>query len=177
MNIQRLSAVLARANSCPPMQFRAEFYEIKQHICETFGKLIGHDVQYIKKTCWGDYYEGCSDHCDRCGGTGIYSETWWKLERWKVGERVFHRPAQRLSRSEAVGYAVNIEGKISHKKTAKARDCAGALFLLFAPHRIAIPSIENQGACEHYRRAMRIACFVGPVTRKSLVVSQVEVPF
>ena len=59
MNTVALSAILARANACPPIHFRNQFFDVKKHVLDRFGTKT--DVihwQTIEKRCWGEWYQG-----------------------------------------------------------------------------------------------------------------------
>jgi sulfatase maturation enzyme AslB (radical SAM superfamily) len=161
MNLKILAAVLARANSCPPMNFRQEFYAIKQHILKMFGRIVGEDIQRIERRCW-NYY--CDDDCDRCGGTGIYSCSYYRLERWELSGRIFHRPAERIL-SKPVHW--NIDGKIEHKRWLNAKKCAAALFILFAPRFVNF-QIGEEGV-NNFRASIRIVAAIGMIPESHLL--------
>lgn len=172
-----LSAVLARANACPPANFRAEFYEIKQHILSLYGVHVGFDYQRIVHHCWGEYYGSCGDDCVKCGGTGIYQTVIVELERWRYRRRVFHRPVRRLFGDEAKTAPITIEGKIEHRRMEKARDCAAALFVIFAPHVISLAT-DNRQMAAAARRCFRIVAAIGPVPREHVIQPAEEtIPF
>lgn len=171
MNHAILSAVLARANACPPISFREQFYGIKQHILERWGVRCGTDYQRIVKRCWA--YD-CDEDCGRCGGTGVYETMTVELERWLFHHRVFHRPVKRLYGKEAQHAPITIEGKIEHRRIEGSRVCSAALFLLFAPHHLNIETRGGASSVDFARRAIRIAASIGPVA-KGDVMTPVEV--
>lgn len=177
MNQTVLAAVLARANGAPPMHFREQFYEVKQHIVARWGSLRGLVYQRIEDRCWGEHGNLCDRYCGKCGGTGIYRALTVELEEWELEGRVFHRPLRRVLYTSQ---PIAIHGRVHHRRIVGARDCAGALFLLFAPHLVDL-HVLTPGGSEALRRAMRIAAAIGPVPRSSVIRSQVprssEIPF
>lgn len=130
VDVRRLAIVLKHANSAPPsgdLQ-RQAFYELKQRICEQYGESDGEDIQHIVDKCWGYRYHPCDDDCDKCGGTGIFSEKWIILQRWKIGGLVFHRPTRRVSEPELLPL---INGLIRHKRSKMATSCQRVLSMVF----------------------------------------------
>lgn len=114
-----LATLLHYANSSPPCN-TTDFYALKERLLKRYGKLIGYDMQEIRKDCWGSYsyrednHIGCQgDCCRQCGGTGIYSIRWHSLERWEWCGFVFHRPAHTLYTKPET--PVTIHGRIEHK--------------------------------------------------------------
>src|SRR5262249_25447812 len=96
--ITLLSFALHVANAKPAAPIRERFYEIKDRLLHRFGEADGLDYQKINKKCW-DCNDGVNDwdggSCERCDGTGNYSTTYVKLERRRLGRRIFHRPVDR----------------------------------------------------------------------------------
>ena len=130
IDTKRLARVLRTANAYPyGLGDKRSFYTLKQGICETFGRKIGKDVQKITHDCWGPHWGQCGPDCDKCGGTGIFEIVYVELERWQVGDCVFHRPVGRCSRPHQ---GANIDGIIKHRKKAGWRACAIALARLFS---------------------------------------------
>lgn len=108
-------AVIARllhlANSSPPAVGRTEFYALKERLCRRYGRMEGYDLQHIVKSCWDcDGRKGCW----RCGGSGVYSQVWVYLERWRIGGYVFHKPIIRhYTKPETLG-SVTFNGYVQH---------------------------------------------------------------
>lgn len=130
IDVRRLAVVLRHANTQPPPGelAREAFYRMKQVICEQYGSLDGYDVQRIAHKCWGRPGYGCDDDCDRCGGSGIYQERRYLLQRWRLGGLVFHRP---IDTPGPLMLPPTIEGKIRHKPSKLAAAARRALELAF----------------------------------------------
>lgn len=122
IDIHRLAIVLKHANAQPPFNLgeRTYFYKLKEAILRTYGKLVGEDVQHIRKVCWGcggsgwinePHFSMPLDLCDKCRGTGTYSERWILLERWEIGGLIFHRPVGPTEKRTAT-----IEGLVKHRR-------------------------------------------------------------
>jgi hypothetical protein len=109
---------------------------------------VGHQIQRIEKECYacggrgvgGRYGDEPGDECYRCGGDGVWEVVYWKLERWSLGGRTFHRPAGRATRLEyeeaadgRPGTLRPIDGLVEHRrpKGFRAREAALWLALLF----------------------------------------------
>lgn len=137
MNTVALSAILARANACPPIHFRNQFFDVKKHVLDRFGTKT--DVihwQTIEKRCWGEWYQGgCHADCQKCGGTGWYLRKTVSLEVWKFGRFTFHRPLRSIpwSEWEAMNRNPDIVGVKQYRSIRYAKMCCGALFVLFCP--------------------------------------------
>src|SRR5581483_4549786 len=72
------------------------FYAFKKRFLARHGEREGYDLQHIRQVCHscggsGRYFD--LGDCRRCDGTGTYAwkEIW--LERWILGGRLFHIPA------------------------------------------------------------------------------------
>ena len=136
MNVARIGRLLQAANTQPHGVFgdKDQFYAMKEGICKQFGKIDDkHDVQKIRKVCWdcggaGDDGFGWAGGCCRCGDTGTYEVIYVKLERWIVGDCVFHRPAGRIDRPHT---GANIDGLIKHKARRGWRASGIALARIF----------------------------------------------
>lgn len=114
--IRALCKALHVANAKPPQIIRDQFYDIKDKVLKRFGQAEGFDYQRIDKKCW-DCDGGVSvwndDYCSRCDGSGIYLTTYVKLERWRLGWRVFHRPVDRyVDRDSYYDFEENDEGLV-----------------------------------------------------------------
>jgi hypothetical protein len=107
---------------------RTEFYDLKNKLLIRFGHFEGHQIQEIRKHCWGEYECGCKPACRRCCGSGIYDLFWVTLERWQWGRFSFHRP---VGRSRIKPDLVQIHGYIEHKKYGRASGEAVLWLYLF----------------------------------------------
>lgn len=129
-----LSYLLWLANSDPPYCHRERFYAMKTRILRRYATREGTDLQEIPgKKCWGPYQSGClGRRCRRCEGTGWYAFPFWvKLERWRLGSRLFHIPGSRqYQRPDGL---VGIVGRIEHQHVDhwSAREAALWLALAF----------------------------------------------
>lgn len=94
------------ANRQPFGVHRNDFYDLKHRLLQRYGRFTGHQIQEIRKDCWGERrYDDqdldsdgyttvpCGPNCKRCRGTGIYDIRWVRLERWEFCKYVFHVPA------------------------------------------------------------------------------------
>ena len=125
-----IDRLLHLANAAPPIVNTREFYAVKDRLLRARGELLGHEWQHIADRCWGPWNcAGCPGAtCYRCGGTGIYRQKWVRLERWRLGRHIFHRPIQ-TSYADP-GVPVTIVGRIHHQATG--RRSHEALFWLYA---------------------------------------------
>lgn len=114
MLIRVLAWLLICANAKPAHSHREPFYRLKDRLLHRFGRLIGTEWQHIRKTCWSceDGMRDDGDSCWKCGGTGIYQQTWVLLQRWEIGGAIFHRPVRRTP-LDPHG-VVTIHGYITH---------------------------------------------------------------
>jgi hypothetical protein len=128
--LHRLATVLHHANCSPPPHCREDFYKLKQAICEKFGVREHDDLQRIVDKCWGYRYTECGPDCEKCGGSGIYSQVIVRLERWRLAYRVFHKPIGRVS---APIEPITIEGRIRHTHKKLGFACWRVLTLLWQP--------------------------------------------
>lgn len=151
-----LATLLHYANADAPFLHRTEFYALKTRLLERYGTKTAIETQEIRKKCWGwrDEYggdKGCrGDDCTKCGGTGVYSLRWVKLERWQWCGYVFHRP---------IGYQFNppdpttvkIFGRIEHADYGRAsQEAALWLYLLCGEWRLLWKSLRSSCACGWY---------------------------
>jgi hypothetical protein len=114
MLIRVLTWLLVRANAKPPSGHPETFYSMKEQLLRRFGRMIGAEWQHIRKTCWS-CEDGVLDdghYCWKCGGTGIYQQTWVLLQRWELGGAIFHRPVYRTTLDPHE--IVTIHGYITH---------------------------------------------------------------
>lgn len=119
------SILLGLANSAartwdhyPAPSARERFYALKREILLTHGHAAGFDVQHVQKNCWrcggnGRHPWDPAESCDKCNGTGLYSERWFLLARFRLAGRVFHCPAGRLESAPDV--QPTIEGLVQHQ--------------------------------------------------------------
>ena len=111
----RLARVVDRANRKPGD--KTGFYQLKDVILKAFGNPDGFDRQLIEHGCWGESYMGCGPQCMKCCGTGVYQRTCVRLDRFRLGEFVFHQPNGTLpvvakGLCEIVGYVGHTESRI-----------------------------------------------------------------
>lgn len=102
----------------------SRFYGVKEKLLRRYGRFAGHELQEIRKECWGprvrgdwydDSFSGCKGaSCSRCGGTGLFDIRWIRLERWEWRGYVFHRPAGDTRVKPDITH-VRIFGRIRHK--------------------------------------------------------------
>lgn len=129
-----------------------DFYRIKDRILTKYGKVVGHDVQFIE-----------GKKCNSCQGRGyhykygrngrVYDQTdcyhcWWGwfkhpawvlLQRIQFGRYVFHKPIQKDFKiknpfTKELGCNVTdtvIQGYIDHSRTAHGKDALVILYLLY----------------------------------------------
>jgi hypothetical protein len=134
-----------------------EFYRIKNRILTKYGKVVGHDVQFIEgKKCrscggkgfhyrygYGHYYNTAD--CYHCWGGWYKSPAWVLLQRIRFGRCIFHKPIERKLQSKNpyiqsdympedlrlnLGPEV-IQGYIDHKRTKFGKNARTILFLLY----------------------------------------------
>jgi hypothetical protein len=100
------------------------FYAFKKRFLKRFSFQDGWDMQTIEKECWscdGTGIYGEDQICRKCGGYGIYrtSEIW--LQRWPLGDKVYHIPEfcspTHEERKQTNSPRNHIEGKIKHGMT------------------------------------------------------------
>jgi hypothetical protein len=104
--------LLHLANADAPTLHRRDFYALKERLLARWGTIVGEDVQRYRRECYGYGFDGCEGKsCRKCGGTGVFSESWVLLERWEFCGYTFHRPVG-PTRPRAVDY---IDGRIRHE--------------------------------------------------------------
>lgn len=142
-----LSYLLHHANR----EYRSDdFYKVKDMILTRYGKVVGHDVQFIEgkkcHSCQGRGYRykyGLNGKpydtadCWHCWGGWYKQPTWVLLQRVKFGQYTFHKPAERKYGKNnpfinecGVNKEV-IEGYIDHTRTNYGKDARVVLFLLY----------------------------------------------
>jgi hypothetical protein len=97
------------------------FYPLKDELLRKYGIPDGWDLQVIKNECWdcngtGECFFDQSD-CYACDGTGIYSQRSVRLDRYRLGDRVYHIP--QAAGIEPSGYKNKIEGLVRHEAVSK----------------------------------------------------------
>lgn len=139
--IARIVSLLLHVANSHPHYPTEVFYAMKERLCRRFGKLVGHDTQFITRPCFGnwdparDYWGGCTKTAEcKCGGNGVFDFYWVTLERWEVGGRLFHRPIAR--HRLAPGSPVTIHGRVEHRSYGKwSLECQMWLAIFFdRPH-------------------------------------------
>lgn len=153
-----VSTLLHYANASPPHN-RTEFYALKSRLVEEHGRFCGHDLQEIRKECWGPLvpfseggYEGerrgCQgEKCRNCGGTGVFDIRWIRLQRWEWCGRVFHSPDGETRRPPDAG-SVNIFGRIEHPKYGRAsHEAVLWLYLLCGEWRLFWKAMRGSCCC------------------------------
>ncbi len=140
-----LAWLLHYANARPASWTQREFYDLKTRLLKRYADFQGHEIQEIRKECWGGYYTGCGPKCTCCGGTGIFDLFWVRLERWQWGRYVFHYPTGRTwMRPESV----QIRGRIEHAKYGMvSSEAALWLYLLTGELRLLWRSLKNTCSC------------------------------
>jgi hypothetical protein len=151
MNIT--ATLLHYANASPPHARRA-FYAVKDRLLRKYARFTGHQIQEIRKECWGpwnresDCRAGClGEKCPHCRGTGVYDIRWVRLERWQWGKYVFHIPAGD-TRTIPSPYPPDgmIRGRIEHANYGrKSHEALLWLYLLCGEWRLLWRSLT--GAC------------------------------
>ena len=148
-----LATLLHYANASPPVN-RTEFYALKDRLCRRYAEFRGHDIQEIRKECWGDQRDvygdwgGCGPNCRRCGGTGIFDVRWVRLERWHWFGYVFHRPD---GDTRIKPDSVQIHGRIEHPNYGRASNEAALwLYLLCGEWRLLWRALKGSRCCGWY---------------------------
>lgn len=142
-----LSYLLHHANR----EYRSEeFYQVKDRILTRYGKVVGHDVQFIEgkkcNSCQGRGYHykygrngkpyDTAD-CNHCWGGWYKQPAWVLLQRIQFGKYIFHKPFEKKfgSKNPFINECgVNkeiITGYIDHTRTKFGKDARTILFLLY----------------------------------------------
>lgn len=123
-----LAALLHYANSRPPFS-KSEFYAVKKRLIQRFGTWDGDDLQHIVAECWGywsnygDESTPCGPDCRKCGGTGIYRESWHILQRYTWHGYKFHVwHHQAYSQPQSDHYVNRIVGRVTHRNYGRWSD-------------------------------------------------------
>lgn len=167
---QRLLAKLLHYANAGHPAFRSEFYALKERLLRKYGTFRGHDLQEIKKECYGEsvgYYEwaGCKGtKCRRCGGTGVFDIRWVRLERWEWRGYVFHRPVDDTRIPPAVG-SVKIFGRIEHADYGlKSAEAVLWLYVLCGEFRLWARSLRASRYCRpRFWPMLRLQAVVMPL--------------
>jgi hypothetical protein len=144
--------LLHLANASPPSN-RTEFYALKTRLLKRYATFRGHEMQEIKKQCWGEShykdgderYRPCGPKCRRCGGTGIFDLRWVRLERYLWLGYVFHSPA---GDTRVRPDSVQIRGIIEHQDYGrKSAEAVLWLYLLTGNWRMFGRQITRSYCC------------------------------
>lgn len=155
-----LSRLLHYANANPPFTHRARFYDLKDKLLRKHGTFRGHEIQEIKKLCWGEIshynswgdpvYHNCNPACGRCGGTGIFDIRWIRLERWEWGRYVFHIPVDD-TRVPPDPKSVSIHGRIEHPNYRRlSNEALLWLYLLCGEWGVLWKALRSWSCCGWY---------------------------
>lgn len=154
-----LATLLHYANADPHFLHRADFYALKHCLLKRYGRFAGHDIQEIRKECYGRRdrwygdWEGCpGEKCPKCGGTGVFDIRWFRLERWEWGGYTFHVPSGE-SRKIPSPYPPKgmICGRITHPDYGRAsHEAALWLYLLCGEWRLLWWSLRGSCCCGWY---------------------------
>ena len=146
------ATLLHYANSSPPVVGRTEFYALKSRLLKQHGTRDGEDVQHIVAPCWGYYDQsGCEGaECTKCGGTGIFHETFVRLLRYRWGRYSFHTPIER-SYTSCFGQWPTIKGRVEHRRYGRVTSEAVLwLYLLCGEWRLLARALKSSAACGRY---------------------------
>lgn len=152
-----VATLLHYANSCPP-HWRSEFYALKSELMRRHGTFCGHDLQEIRKECWGpwerdDYGEysptKClGENCPKCDGSGLFDVRWVRLERWEWCGFSFHCPSGDTRVPPEPGTHIAIHGLIAHPNYGRAsQEAALWLLLLCGEWTMLWRALRSSRAC------------------------------
>lgn len=145
-----LADVLHCANSRPLHIKQREFYALKDRLLERYGTSDGFDLQHVIQECWdcegtGKLYMEAlhlgqetriyAGKCHRCNN-GVYRQFWVRLERYRMGRHLFHRPRERYYNDPGLTLQHPvIEGYVRHREYRGHLPLEAAfwLFLVFEP--------------------------------------------
>lgn len=109
-----------QANAGVYPQKRSLFYPLKHTLLQRYGTPDGWDRQKIVKICYrcdgtGVYVNGWGicDECWHCHH-GVYSQRLIGLDRYKLGDYVYHVPRLRSPESNDTTFNQQIDGLIQH---------------------------------------------------------------
>lgn len=150
-----LATLLHYANSSPPWNIR-HFYALKHRLLKRYATFLGHDMQEIRKECWGPWNDwdgpsGCPGaSCRKCRGTGIYDIRWHRLERWWWLGYTFHVPSgSTIIRPKTTGPM--IQGRIEHKDYGRlSGEAVLWLYLLCGEWWLLWKAMKSSCACGWY---------------------------
>ena len=124
-------------------EFRDSFYFAKKRCLKRFGLHDGYDIQVIPaSTCqicdhgtykgrylnWDEEYWS---ECGKCKGLVHIPERKIALERIKLGEHVFHQPAESIDVTTIIPVS-KVEGYVQRPNDSKYKfDCVFILFFIF----------------------------------------------
>ena len=150
-----IATLLHYANASPPWNSQ-DFYSLKSRLLNRHARFCGHDLQEIRKKCWGyrdwdsDYqdYMGCAGAtCKKCGGTGLIDIRWVRLQRWEFCGYVFHCPDGDTRVPPPIGTKLII-GRIEHANYGRASSEAVLwLYLLCGEWRLLWKELRSSRAC------------------------------
>jgi ribosomal protein S27AE len=152
-----LGYLLHLANRSVSIISREGFYNLKVKLLKRYGTFDSIEMQHVKKECYscknGVFISKWKepDTCWACCGTGIYTEFYTRLEKYKLGNYYFHTPTAKALKYDKVegkfyfsscvhqykpieaDKAVLIEGLIEHTKPNYnlAREATLWLYLFF----------------------------------------------
>ena len=111
-------------NSAPKdWPYKQAFYKlVKEEILHEFGYMAGYDLQVIDHACRRCHngITSRSRRCMDCDGQGIYSKSKFVLERWILGDLLFHKPINNAFIPEYGLFNNVIHGIINHKHDMQA---------------------------------------------------------
>ena len=151
-----IAYLLHVANTDPPTTTRTGFYDLKHRLLKRRAHFAGHDIQEIRKECWGPWnrrgYDrvGClGERCPHCGGTGVFDLRWVRLERWEWAGYTFHVPVDN-SRVVPSPYPNPrmIHGRIEHRDYGRgATEAALWLYVLCGEWRLLWRTLRGSSHC------------------------------
>lgn len=151
--MQRILATLLHYANAEGSTRHSQFYALKDRLLRKYGEFRGHELQEIKKDCWGDQYDdwgdryGCGPKCRACGGSGVFDIRWVRLEIWHWQGFVFHRP-DGDTRIPPAPSQVRIKGIIQHPKYGlKSSEARLWLYLLCGEWGLLWRSLRGSSFC------------------------------
>lgn len=139
--VEQCASLLRAANACSHPAFvwwkTVHFYPLKESLLKQFGTFTGYARQEIEKgECYACLnYREDAEPCSKCGGTGIYKETYY-LKVYELSDMRFMVPLPRERRNEwppPEPVILTIEGRTQHGYVSfkQARRSVIILFMLF----------------------------------------------